>query len=409
MDNIKSMEAEKLRAWWWARQGLDGSLVGVAPRQALLKSGWARSVGGANPYMSIFARSGATSEQMEKDAASVEIQELPSARGCTYVLPKEHYALGLTLSQGQGDNGNIVTAKRFLGVTEEELDRLSEAILRSLEKGPLDPRQIKDAVGDAARSLGDEGKKRGTTSTLPLVLGRLQSQGFIRRVPMNGRLDQQRFRYALWQPNPLAGINMTREEALTELGRLYFSWIGPATQAHFQWFSGTSGKAAKEALAPLSLQTVTESGHMLHAEDVDAFHSFKIPTEPTYNLVSSLDATLGHRREVISLLDDSDMGRQTPTDKSLVRVSSLMDLYCNAILDRGRLVGLWEYEPSKEQVVWTSFVGRPAALKQEVARTETFIREQLGDCRSFSLDSPESRVPRLNALKALAEQEATPV
>jgi hypothetical protein len=36
-----------------------------------------------------------------------------------------------------------------------------------------------------------------------------------------------------------------------------------------------------------------------------------------------------------------------------------------------------------------------------VARVEAFIRSDLGDVRSFSLDSAESRVPRLNHLREL--------
>ena len=39
------------------------------------------------------------------------------------------------------------------------------------------------------------------------------------------------------------------------------------------------------------------------------------------------------------------------------------------------------------------------ALKQAVAQTEQYVREQLGDARSFSLDSPKSRAPRIAALR----------
>src|SRR5207248_282854 len=127
-----------------------------------------------------------------------------------------------------------------------ELHRLSEGVLGALAGGPLDPRELKDAVGDAVRNLGAEGKKRGQTTTLPLALGRLQSSGRIRRVPVNGRVDQQRYRYALWEPSPLDGFAQTREEALTGLARRYLRWIGPASLANFQWFSGLGARAAKE-------------------------------------------------------------------------------------------------------------------------------------------------------------------
>ena len=53
------MDSSQLRAWWWQLQGLDGSLTGASPAAALERAGWARSVGGAGPYLSIFARTSA--------------------------------------------------------------------------------------------------------------------------------------------------------------------------------------------------------------------------------------------------------------------------------------------------------------------------------------------------------------
>src|SRR6185295_9127151 len=90
-----------------------------------------------------------------------------------------------------------------LGVTDKEIDKLCDAVLNALTEGPLDPNQIREATGNASRSLGEEGKKKGMTTTLPLALGILQAAGDIRRVPVNGRIDQQRYQYIAWRPNPL--------------------------------------------------------------------------------------------------------------------------------------------------------------------------------------------------------------
>lgn len=40
-----------------------------------------------------------------------------------------------------------------------------------------------------------------------------------------------------------------------------------------------------------------------------------------------------------------------------------------------------------------------AALRRAVARTEVFVRDELGDARSMSLDSPKSRQGRIEALR----------
>jgi hypothetical protein len=54
-----------------------------------------------------------------------------------------------------------------------------------------------------------------------------------------------------------------------------------------------------------------------------------------------------------------------------------------------------------------SFGIRDQALARAVEQTEGYIREQLGDARSFSLDSPQSRKPRLEALRKAEEGEAS--
>jgi hypothetical protein len=135
------MDFEKLRAWWAHRQGLDGSMRGDDPVTILERAGWVRSVGGANPYVSLFARAGTTREAAEAAAADLCIYELPSARGCTYVLPASDFALGLKVGQGFGDAAQLSTAKKFLGVTDAEIDRLREAILGSLDGADKDPAQ----------------------------------------------------------------------------------------------------------------------------------------------------------------------------------------------------------------------------------------------------------------------------
>jgi hypothetical protein len=390
------MDAATLRAWWAHRQGLDGSLDGASPADVLERSGWSRSVGGVGPYLTLFARAGTSREAADKAVASLRIHELPSARGCTYVVPAADFGLALKVGEGYGD---MRVAAR-LGVTEKEVDKLCAAIEKALAKATLAPDELRDAVGGAARSLGPEGVKKGLSSTLSLGLGRLQSQGRIRRVPTNGRLDQQRYKYTAWNPSPLAKVTASLDDALTELARKYFTWIGPATLAEFQWFSGLGVKAAKAAIEPLKLVAPdADSGRLMHKGDLEALRAFKRPKDPQYALVSGLDALVLLRRDVQGLLDDKDKTRTVVEDKTRVAAGSITDLPSHGIVDRGRLVGLWEYDPDADAIVWASFGVKDKALKDAVARTEAFVRDDLGDARSFSLDSPKSRSARIEGLK----------
>jgi hypothetical protein len=60
---------------------------------------------------------------------------------------------------------------------------------------------------------------------------------------------------------------------------------------------------------------------------------------------------------------------------------------------------MWEYDPESQSIAWTSFVHSNAELEKAVRHTEDYIRTELGDARSFSLDSPKSRAPRIQALR----------
>lgn len=390
------MDGAKLRAWWSYKQGLDGSLKGKTPAEVLERCGWARSVGGVGPYLTLFSRAGLSRDRIDKAVAKLEIHELPTARGCTYVLPAADYALGL--KAGEAFAGGDVKVALKLGVTEKEVAKLGDAVLKALEKGPLEPDAIRDAVGKAARSLGPEGVKKGISSTLPLALGKLQVTGDIRRIPTIGRLDQQRYKYTLWKPNPLAKYKATAEETYTQLARHYFHWIGPATLAEFQWFSGLGVKAAKAAIDPLRLESL-EGDRLMFADDRAEFERFTTPKSPQYALVSSLDSIALLRRNVIDLVDPADKDRKLGENKCF---SGLTDLPNHAILDRGRIVGLWDFDQPSGTIAWVSFIPVDAALKKAVAETESFVREQLGDARSFSLDSPAKRGPRIETLRKMA-------
>jgi hypothetical protein len=294
---------------------------------------------------------------------------------------------------------------RKLGVTDAEIEKLCERVLAALAKGPLAPDEIRAAVGPAARSLGEAGKKKGLTTTLPVALGRLQSLGEIRRVAVDGRFDQQRYRYARWTPNPLKKLKLSPEEAATELARKFFGWIGPATLDEFRWFSGLGAGAAKKAIEPLGLVAVEDAdGRLILPEDRKAFREFKPPKKASYALVSSLDGLFHLRRDLSLHVDAEDAKRKVLADGDGRAGSRLMDLPSHGIADRGRLIGVWEYDVESASIAWQSFVTADSALKKAVEATEGYVRDQLEDARSFSLDSPKSRIPRIEAIRKAAKR-----
>ncbi|MDG4862664.1 crosslink repair DNA glycosylase YcaQ family protein [Streptomyces sp. T-3] len=284
-----------------------------------------------------------------------------------------------------------------------EIDELCRAVTGALGDSdvPLDPRKIKAATGDAVRSLGDAGKKRGLSSTLPFAPGLLQARGTIRRVPVDGRLDQQRYGCVRWDRDIGELGPESPESTRAELARRYFDWAGPASMAHFRWFSGFTAAAAKAATAGLDLVDADAGdGLLLPASLEDDFAAYRTPKKPSYALVAGIDGMhLLHRDLGPRLLDPADAARTAPDTKGCRTLGQLADSPAHMIVDRGRLVGLWEYDVDAGEIVWQAWVKPDATLKEAVAAAESFVRDELGDARSFSLDSPKSRAPRIAELR----------
>ena len=70
---MKTRPDEKLRAWWSHKQALDGRLAGAAAADVLADTGWARSVGGVAPYLTLHARAGTPREVADADVAALRM------------------------------------------------------------------------------------------------------------------------------------------------------------------------------------------------------------------------------------------------------------------------------------------------------------------------------------------------
>lgn len=394
-----TLTAERLRAWAWHKQGLDGSLAGHTAAEVLARAGWARSLGGANPYLTLFARAGIRREQVDADVLALRIHELPSARGCTYILGAEDFAWALKLGK---DSAEVFRALGKLGVDRGELTLLEEQVLHALAEAgrPLDPKQLKDELGGSVRGLGGEGKRQGVATTLPTALGLLQRDGRIRRVPANGRLDQQRYAYTLWDlpPSPL-----DLDAARSELIRKYLGWTGGATLKQSQWFSGFTVAQSKAALAAVAAVEVPTAHTAAKGEalwmlpdDVERLAVLDVPAEEQIQLLAGTDSLVIQRRNAADLFADGD-GEATLLGATLGQQADLPD---HPILDGGRIIGLWQYDPARQRIAHWLFGRSSPRIEQRIAEVEAWIREGLGDFRSFSLDSPASRQERIDALDA---------
>ncbi|PQZ86725.1 hypothetical protein CQ018_18705 [Arthrobacter sp. MYb227] len=387
---------ELLRAWSWHRQGLDGSLAEVDAAEVLDRVGWARSVGGSNTYLTLFARAGIRREKVDRVVARQEIHELPSARGCTYVLPAKEFAWGLQLGRNAAETEVKVLGR--LGVERSEIEALAEKVLETLRQAgaeaSMDPRQLREVLGGAVRTMGEEGKKKGSSTTLPAALGLLQADGRIRRVPVNGRLDQQRYSYTLWDL-PSTGAN--DEELRARMVQRFLGWTGGATLGQLRWFTAftvAQSKAALSAVGATPMNTAAGEELWMMPQDLSKLAKFVIPAEEDIQLLAGSDSLVLLRRNSADLFDEVGRGAVTGMSGSALAA----DLSDHPILDRGRIIGLWQYDPENARIAWWTFAPVTPAVKEKIALVEAWIAEDLGDFRSFSLDSPKSRAKNIAVL-----------
>jgi len=393
---------DKIRAYLAHRQGL--LEFSTKPnREVLSDVGWVRSVGGHNIYIALHSRNGSTKAQTENDAKNHQIYEFASARGCTYFLPGDEFQVGIKAGQGINDASAIRTAKTKLGFTDEDLIKLKSGITNALKNGALDTNGIKKELCDLIINFGEEGKKAGQTTSLSLGLLSLQGEAKIRRVPKGWALESQSYEYELFQDAPIVDDSYSRDQAYTDLAQKYWNWIGLASLAQFQWFSGLGVGAAKKATEGLNLVPVEGTELLIHADNEAEYRNFEVPNKPAYRLLTALDSLFLLRREVESLFDPVDLAGNGENEKRGGGLVASNDLRNHAIVDRGRIVGIWEYETSSQSLVTALFVPINDELESEIRRTEAFIRDELGDCRSFSLDSPKSRQATIDALRAMSQ------
>lgn len=391
---------DKIRAYLAHRQGLLAFLT-KSNREVLSDVGWVRSVGGHNIYIALHSRNGSNKAQTDQDAKNHQIYEFASARGCTYFLPSDDFQVGIKAGQGFNDASAIRTAKTKLGFTDEDLIKLKSGIVNSLKNGALDTGGIKKELGDLVVNFGEAGKKVGQTTSLSLGLLSLQAEAQIRRVPKGWTLEAQSYEYELFPNAPVVDDSYLKDQCYTDLAQKYWNWIGIASLAHFQWFSGLGVGAAKKATDGLNLVPVEGTDLFIHADNEADFRNFEVPKEPVYRLITALDSLFLLRREVESLFDPKDLAGTGENEKRGGGLVASNDLRNHAIVDRGRIVGLWEYETSSQSLVTALFVPMNEELESEIRRTEAFIRDELGDCRSFSLDSPKSRQATIDQLRLI--------
>ncbi|HUJ14319.1 MAG TPA: crosslink repair DNA glycosylase YcaQ family protein [Thermoanaerobaculia bacterium] len=318
------------------------------------RAGWIHSAGGTGPYLSLRARiPSLTRQQVDYSVCrDFDLVEVLAVRESMMLVPREDVAVALAA----GRRGTIARFSR-LPIDAEELDALAQTIIEMIGDRERTAGELRSCIPSRLiADLGDEGKRAGFGSTLPVALRLLQSQGRILRTGEHSRLDAKRYSYRRWPSSiPIGEGPRDLDAALAER---FARWVVAPGVDDFAFFAGTGKTAAKKALA--------------------AAPSTGAPPPLAKGVL-----LLPFRDPHFELRRDSDEATRRH----------------NTIVADGELAGIWEFDPAEQRIVWRTF-RNVRGVEAAVGETERFIRDELGDHKFYPFDHGKTRSSRLAALNA---------
>ena len=412
MTNVLEIGVEQLRGVWAERQGLAEPLAGGVSG-VVGRCGWMNSAGSSVPYVALRARiPGCTRSDVDLEVFESEsIIEAFAVRACTMLLPREDLPLALA-SAHRALAPHFEKVYQTCPVTERDVKVLSEVLVRVLQEEALTLEAIRDSVPQQlVRSLGNPGKQLGESTTLSFALRNLRVDGVVQRVPADRRLDSDRFTFKLLPHDIAQEVAQLRgdETLVMELCRRFFRWASPATIKEFAWWAGTNQKEAQKAMKALRLAQakVREWSETVWFFEDDTAKLRKPPhlKPDAITLLPFRDNYLYFRRGLAVFVRPEDQGAEVLDWRGRpARIAEMENIHNNAIVAGGRLVGVWEYDPEEEEIVWKTFNGVPVFLQRilaaKIEELENFVRNQLGDVQFYGMDTGLKRRQRIARLRS---------
>lgn len=413
----RELDAASVRAVRITAQGLP------APRSPAIvdqieRSGYQRTLGGADAYLAVRARVPALRRgDLEALISEGQLAVTPAVRGCMYVVPRGETPLLLRIAATLSESRDARDAERA-GIRPGELDDVGNAVLEELRaSGPLTTDKLRRTLPDGVvRSLGDQGKKVGVSSTLPPSLRRLEFAGRISRLPVDGRLDHERYEWRIADGDLLAQAELPDDPPALHSLLLagFLNRAGVTTLSAFCKWSGLTKRDAKAALAVTDHETVMAEGlgddaiappriarlvkQAENAHDAIAFLPFE---DNLIHLAGAVSAWVRPEFQDLEVPAWSNMRESRDT----TRLGDAKHVRWRSILAAGRICGFWDYEPVEQQVVLSLFDPPTRAMQQRIddlaADVTRFLRDDIGHGLSFSIDTDETLIRRCELLHEL--------
>jgi hypothetical protein len=407
-----TVSLDRARAHWHRKQGLAEPLSGSL-EEVVAATGWPRTLGGVDVYLAVRARvPGFKRAWLDEAVEQSRLQVIPAVRGCIYLVPRAEVPLVLRIAEEQYRK-RADREHEKVGIAPTELADVGEAVLKALRKGPLSTDALRKALPEGTvRSLGEKGKKVGISSTLPPALRHLEFEGKLERTLEGGLLDTERYLWRLPAKSPFTGAKVPTEpvERHARIAATFFRQAGPATLENFTSWAALSQREARAAMEKLPLVPMAVEGFADEAwmmEEELAVLREKAPATSSLSMLAFEDPYLAFHGGPAPLTDPAHHAREIPVWGN-TRGGTLGDaryMHMRSLFDGDKLVGLWEYDPDAGAVVFGTFdklaPKRRKAVEALAGEVASFLRDDVGHARSFSLDTEDTVRERTALVKAM--------
>lgn len=268
-----------------------------------------------------------------------------------FVLPADlRWMLALTSPRVNAFNASYY---RKFELEASTFKQSNAALERTLQGGKAQTRpELESALNGAGIRTDD---LRGT-----LLVMRAELDGLLCSGPRQGK----QFTYMLLEERAAPVPALTREEALAELTRRYFTSHGPATLADFAWWSGLTPSDARSSLETVKSQLTAETlaGQTYYFNEIAPTGRNHLPR---VDLLPNFDeyAVAYTDRSAISI--HVDLTKLDPRSEGLLNYIMLLD---------GQFTGHWKRTIKKNEVVISLHPFVPLSEAQQQAAHNSALR-----------------------------------
>jgi len=307
------------------------------------------SVVAVTPYLSLFNRVRDFKKSMldEEMYEKKRLYKLRLMRGTLFVVTKDFLpiAYSATIDRTQRIYGRF---RKYCKLSEKELDKLRNKIIKILEKGERTAKEICKEIGIDNKNVSPT--LRWLMEDIPLIRGK----------PL-GTWKSEQFRYSLLPQS--VEMNMDKKKAKILLSEKFLESFGPATLRDLAWWSGFSKKESRNILEEIGVIDVRD-GLLLLEKEAKGFGNFKVDDE-TLLLMSGFD------QHVITY--EYSICPRLVTERNLSNIYNKYGELYDPIIRNGMIIGRWRVEGGKVRHLLYEAIENEADLYQKIEEMEEFF------------------------------------